>query len=82
MVEKYPGVAYLHEGDSPSLLYFMPNGLSKPDEPTWGCWGGQFKQDPQMNPWSLRPPVSNEKIYKDFWMIREDQDQWQWKDKV
>jgi len=80
--EKYPNAAYLHEGDTPSFLYLMQNGLSNPDEPTWGCWGGRFKENPQMNPWSSQPPVSKEKNYKDFWMINEDKDQWQWNDKV
>lgn len=30
------------EGDTPSFLYVVPNGLSDPEEPTWGSWGGRF----------------------------------------
>lgn len=30
------------EGDSPSWLYFVPNGLSDPEHPDWGGWGGRF----------------------------------------
>ena len=30
------------EGDTPSWFYLLPNGLSDPDEPTWGGWGGRF----------------------------------------
>lgn len=33
------------EGDTPSWFYLLPNGLSDPDEPTWGGWGGRFKLD-------------------------------------
>lgn len=31
------------EGDTPSFLYVLPNGLSDPDRPTWGSWGGRFQ---------------------------------------
>lgn len=30
------------EGDTPSLLYLLPTGLSDPEHPTWGSWGGRF----------------------------------------
>lgn len=33
----------LKEGDTPSWLYFLPNGLSDPAEPSWGGWGGRFQ---------------------------------------
>jgi len=32
----------LKEGDTPSWFYFLPTGLSDPEQPTWGCWGGRF----------------------------------------
>jgi hypothetical protein len=32
----------IKEGDTPSWFYFLPNGLSAPDHPTWGGWGGRF----------------------------------------
>lgn len=31
------------EGDTPSWFYFLPNGLSDPSQPGWGCWGGRAK---------------------------------------
>ncbi len=39
----YPDAVYLWEGDSPSFLYLIPNGLSDPEKPHWGCWGGRFE---------------------------------------
>ncbi len=32
----------LKEGDTPSLLYFLPVGLGDPEHPEWGSWGGRF----------------------------------------
>jgi hypothetical protein len=32
----------LKEGDTPSWFYFLPIGLSDPDNPEWGGWGGRF----------------------------------------
>ncbi|MBQ8640539.1 MAG: DUF1593 domain-containing protein [Lachnospiraceae bacterium] len=34
----------LKEGDTPSFLYLIPNGLSDPMHPEWGCWGGRFQE--------------------------------------
>lgn len=39
---KYPDVAYIMEGDSPSLLYTMQNGLNVPEHPEYGSWGGRY----------------------------------------
>lgn len=32
----------LKEGDTPSWFYFLSNGLSDPNQPNWGSWGGRF----------------------------------------
>lgn len=34
----------IKEGDTPSWFYFIPSGLSDPDHPGWGSWGGRFEQ--------------------------------------
>ncbi|KAJ5355154.1 DUF1593-domain-containing protein [Penicillium cataractarum] len=39
---KYPSGEFIIEGDSPSLLYMIPNGLSDPEHPEWGSWGGRY----------------------------------------
>jgi hypothetical protein len=39
----YPDVAYGMEGDTPSWLGLIPNGLGVPDHPEWGGWGGRYE---------------------------------------
>jgi hypothetical protein len=39
----YPDVAYGMEGDTPSFLSLIPNGLSVPEHPDWGGWGGRYE---------------------------------------
>ncbi|HPG42159.1 MAG TPA: DUF1593 domain-containing protein [bacterium] len=39
----YPDVAYGMEGDTPSWLSLIPNGLDAPEHPDWGGWGGRYK---------------------------------------
>lgn len=39
----YPDVAYGMEGDTPSFLLLIPNGLNDPDHPEWGGWGGRYE---------------------------------------
>jgi hypothetical protein len=40
----YPDVAYGMEGDTPSWLALIPNGLSVPEHPEWGGWGGRYEK--------------------------------------
>ncbi len=39
----YPDVAYGMEGDTPSWLSLIPNGLNAPEHPDWGGWGGRYE---------------------------------------
>jgi hypothetical protein len=39
----YPDVAYGMEGDSPSFLYLINNGLNTPEHPDYGSWGGRYQ---------------------------------------
>lgn len=39
----YPDVAYGMEGDTPSWLMLIPNGLNNPEHPEWGSWGGRYE---------------------------------------
>lgn len=44
----YPKYKFGVEGDTPSFLYVLPNGLSNPLQPNQASWGGYFE-------WSLSP---------------------------
>ena len=39
----YPDTAYGAEGDTPSFLGLIPNGLNIPERPDWGGWGGRYE---------------------------------------
>ncbi|TAE29019.1 MAG: DUF1593 domain-containing protein [Cytophagales bacterium] len=39
---QYPDVAFGMEGDTPSFLGLIPNGLNAPEHPDWGGWGGRY----------------------------------------
>jgi len=39
---KAAGKDGVKEGDTPSFFYVLPDGLSDPEQPRWGNWGGRF----------------------------------------
>jgi hypothetical protein len=39
----YPDIAYGMEGDTPSFLNLIDNGLSNPEHPNYGGWGGRYE---------------------------------------
>ncbi|KAM0421162.1 hypothetical protein ACHAPT_011054 [Fusarium lateritium] len=43
---KYPDFKFLVEGDTPTFLYLVQNGLGSPEHPHWGSWGGRYSYDP------------------------------------
>lgn len=52
----YPQSKYLMEGDSPTFLYLINNGLGSPDHPDWGSWGGRYEfYTPRMQMYFLEP---------------------------
>lgn len=40
---EYLDVAWGMEGDTPSFLSLIPNGLNEPEHPEWGGWGGRYE---------------------------------------
>lgn len=40
---QYPFSTYLMEGDSPTFMYLLDNGLGNPEHPNWGSWGGHHE---------------------------------------
>jgi Protein of unknown function (DUF1593) len=40
------------EGDTPSFLYLIDNGLSMLEHPDWGSWGGRYElYTPRFRKW-------------------------------
>ncbi|GAA4441151.1 DUF1593 domain-containing protein [Pontibacter saemangeumensis] len=65
---EYPDVAYLMEGDTPSFLYLIPNGLNSPENPNYGGWGGRYEfYTPRMQKWFLMPET------RPFWTDAVDE---------
>lgn len=40
---QYPQMEFMMEGDSPTFLYLIDNGLGNPEHPDWGSWGGRYE---------------------------------------
>ena len=38
----YPRYLFIMEGDTPSFLGLIPNGLNAAENPNWGDWGGRY----------------------------------------
>jgi hypothetical protein len=41
--ERYPPLKYIMEGDTPSFLNLIPNGLASQVSPAFGGWGGRYE---------------------------------------
>lgn len=53
---EYPLWEFLMEGDTPSFLNLIHNGLSDPEHPDWGGWGGRYElYTPRPQKWHLYP---------------------------
>ncbi len=46
---KAAGKDGVKEGDTPSFFYLFPDGLSDPEHPEWGNWGGRFRRSGRGN---------------------------------
>jgi hypothetical protein len=65
---QYPQVEYLMEGDTPSFLFLIDNGLGDPEHPDWGSWGGRYElYTPRTRKWFLQPET------RPFWADAEDE---------
>lgn len=55
--QHYPSSTFLLEGDTPSFLNLIPNGLSVPEKPSWGGWGGRYeKRYPKKKEFGVKEP--------------------------
>ncbi len=65
---EYPDVAYLMEGDSPSFLYLISNGLADPEHPDYGSWGGRYEfYTPRTRKWFFEAET------RPFWSDTQDE---------
>ena len=65
---QYPHVEYLMEGDTPSFLGLVNNGLNAPQHPDWGGWGGRYERyTPRMQRWFQEPET------RPFWSDAVDE---------
>jgi hypothetical protein len=56
------------EGDTPSFLGLVDNGLNAPERPDWGGWGGRYElYTPKPEKWHLRPET------RPIWTDAEDE---------
>ena len=54
--DQYPNWKFQMEGDTPSFLFLIDNGLNVPERPDWGGWGGRYElYQPPMRKWFLAP---------------------------
>lgn len=40
----YPNYQFIMEGDTPTFLYLIQNGLGVPENPDYGSWGGRYSK--------------------------------------
>jgi hypothetical protein len=65
---QHPQTRFLMEGDTPSFLYLVNNGLGDPEHPDWGSWGGRYEFDtPRMRKWFYEAET------RPFWSDTEDE---------
>lgn len=54
--EQYPFMKFLMEGDTPTFLYLINNGLGDTEHPNWGSWGGRYEfYQPRTERWFIEP---------------------------
>lgn len=86
---QYPQFKFLMEGDTPSFLYLINNGLGNPEHPDWGSWGGRYEfYQPRTEKWFLEPETrplwtnaQDEVMGVDsFWHTSNKATIWRWRE--
>jgi hypothetical protein len=66
--KEYPHWEFLMEGDTPSFLNLINNGLSDSEQPNWGGWGGRYElYTPRKQKWHMQEET------RPFWTDAEDE---------
>lgn len=87
--EKYPRIDFLMEGDSPSFMGLITNGLNSPENPNYGSWGGRYElYIPQFKKYMYEPesrPIwtnTEDEVYSDITKSHHTSTQatiWRWR---
>ncbi|MCC5930163.1 MAG: DUF1593 domain-containing protein [Cyclobacteriaceae bacterium] len=72
----YPKRKWMYEGDTPSFLYLLSNGLSDPECVYCGGWGGRFRKDKVKNANEFSHTKVDESAYYDFFIYNDAYDNW------
>ena len=65
---EHPFTKFLMEGDTPTFLFLINNGLSDPEHPNYGSWGGRYEfYTPRTRKWFYEPET------RPFWSDAEDE---------
>ncbi|MFI1744047.1 nucleoside hydrolase-like domain-containing protein [Thalassobellus sediminis] len=86
---EYPHWDFLMEGDTPSFLSLINNGLNDPEHPEYGGWGGRYElYTPRYRKWQLYP--ESRPIYSDAedevlgidsrWHLGNHETIWRWRE--
>ncbi|GKW22784.1 hypothetical protein PEC311524_03780 [Pectobacterium carotovorum subsp. carotovorum] len=87
--EVYPRWKFMIEGDTPAFLNLINNGLSVPEQPNWGGWGGRYElYTPHKERWFLteetRPIWTNTQDevlgHDGAWHTSNHATIWRWRD--
>jgi hypothetical protein len=85
----YPHWEFMMEGDTPSFLGLINNGLNVPERPDWGGWGGRYElYTPKTEKWFLEPErrpiwtnVQDEVLGNDgHWHTTNHATIWRWRE--
>lgn len=69
---QYPPIEYAMEGDTPSYLGLIPNGLNAPEQPDFGGWGGRYElYTPRYLPYRHRSSLAAES--RPIWTDTDDE---------
>ncbi|WP_338868788.1 nucleoside hydrolase-like domain-containing protein [Spirosoma sp. SC4-14] len=65
---QHPHTEFMMEGDTPTFLYLIPNGLGSPEHPDYGSWGGRYElYTPRTRKWFFEPET------RPIWTNAEDE---------